>query len=332
MSSISEGRITRVNHTGLVMLGYASREMVGQPVWEFVVEQDVSRQAFYDKITGAVAPPPAFERTFRRKNGTVFPALVQNRLLRDAEDRITGIRSTILDVTERKQMVETLRESEKRLRLLSSQILTAQENERKRIARELHDGLGQILTAVKFKVEETCEKWETARATQISEHWRLSFRCSSRASRKPGESEWTCDLPSWMTWESWQPWDGFAGNFKRSIPGISLEKQVDIQENDVPDPLKTVIYRVLQEAMHNIAKHSNADFVSISLKQAGERIELLVRDNGRGFDLKEALSNESSRRGLGLSSMRERTELSSGHFTHRIHPGRGHHDPGFMAV
>ena len=78
--------------------------------------------------------------------------------MKDAEGRITGIRSTILDVTERKKMVETLRESEKRLHLLSSQILTAQENERKRIARELHDGLGQILTAVKFKVEETLRK------------------------------------------------------------------------------------------------------------------------------------------------------------------------------
>jgi len=58
---------------------------------------------------------------------------------------------------------------------------------------------------------------------------------------------------------------------------------VDIQEKDIPDPLKTVIYRVLQEAMHNIVKHSNADFVSISLKQTGDRIELLVRDNGRGL-------------------------------------------------
>jgi PAS domain S-box-containing protein len=318
-----EGRITRVNRTGLVMLGYAAQEMVGQPVWEFVVEQDVSRQAFHDKITGVLTPPPAFERTYRRKNGTIFPALVQNRLLMDAEDRITGIRSTILDVTERKQMVETLRESEKRLRLLSSQILTAQENERKRIARELHDGLGQILTAVKFKVEETLRKMGDSQGDadlRALESVLPMLQQGIEEARRIGmdlRPSILDDLGILATL-GW-----FCREFQKIYSNISLEKQVDIQENDVPDPLKTVIYRVLQEAMHNVAKHSNADFVSISLKRAGERIEFLVRDNGQGFDPKEALSNESSRRGLGLSSMRERTELSSGHLTIESTKGGG---------
>jgi len=319
----SEGRIMRVNRTGLVMLGYEPQEVVGRPVWEFVEEQEVSRQEFHGKITGALTPPPAFERTFRRKDGTVFPALVQNRLIRDAEGRITGIRSSILDVAERKQMVETLRESEKRLRFLSSQILSAQESERKRIARELHDGLGQILTAVKFKMEETLrnrggnpgeadlrslETLPPMLQQGIEEARRIGMDLRPSILDDLG-------ILATLGW--------FCREFQKIYSGLSLEKQVDIQEKDIPDPLKTVIYRVLQEAMHNIVKHSNADFVSISLKQTGDRIELLVRDNGRGFDLQEALSDENSRKGLGLSSMRERTELSSGHFTIESIKGRG---------
>jgi PAS domain S-box-containing protein len=311
----SEGQIMRVNHTGLVMLGYAPQEIIGQPIWEFVEEKDVSRQEFHDKITGVLTPPPAFERTFRRKNSTAFPALVQNRLIRDVGGRITGIRSTILDITERKQMVETLRESEKRLRFLSSQILSAQENERKRIARELHDGLGQILTAVKFKMEETLRN----RGGQPGEANLQSLETlipmlqeGIEEARRIGmdlRPSILDDLGILATL-GW-----FCREFQKIYSGISLEKQIDIQENDVPDPLKTTIYRILQEAMHNIAKHSNADLVSVSLKRSGERIELLVRDNGRGFNPEETLSNENSRKGLGLSSMRERTELSSGHFT-----------------
>ena len=311
----SEGRIMRVNHTGLIMLGYPPQEIVGQPVWEFVVEQDVSRQEFHDKITGVLTPPPVFERTFRRKNGTAFPALVQNRLIRDVEGRITGIRSTILDITERKQMVETLRESEKRLRFLSSQILSAQENERKRIARELHDGLGQILTAVKFKIEDTLRNREghpfeaDLRSLEplvpmlqegIEEARRIGMDLRPSILDDLG-------ILATLGW--------FCREFQKIYSGISLEKQIDIQETDVPDPLKTTIYRILQEAMHNIVKHSNADLVSIRLGRTGEGIELLVRDNGRGFNLEETLSSENSRKGLGLTSMRERTELSSGHFT-----------------
>jgi PAS domain S-box-containing protein len=319
----SEGQIMQVNRTGLVMLGYEPQEVVGQPVWEFVEEQEVSRQEFHDKISGVLTPPPAFERTFRRKNGTVFPALVQNRLIRDTEGHITGIRSTILDVTERKQMVETLRESEKRLRFLSSQILSAQENERKRIARELHDGLGQILTAVKFKMEETLRnrgghpgEADLRSLETLIPRLQEGIEEARRIGMDLRPS--ILDDLGILATLGW-----FCREFQKIYSGISLEKQIDIQEKDVPDPLKTVIYRVLQEAMHNIAKHSKADFVSISLKRTGERIELLVRDNGRGFNPQEALSDENPRKGLGLSSMRERTELSSGHFTIESVKGEG---------
>ncbi len=96
-----------------------------------------------------------------------------------------------------------------------------------------------------------------------------------------------------------------------------------VEENDVSPSLKTVIYRTLQEAVNNIAKHSKADLAHLSLRKTGGKVELLVQDNGRGFDLKEVVDSESSRQGFGLVSMRERTELSGGSFSIDSTEGEG---------
>jgi signal transduction histidine kinase len=106
----------------------------------------------------------------------------------------------------------------------------------------------------------------------------------------------------------------FCREFQAIYSGISIEKQINIEEDEVPDLLKTIIYRVLQEAMNNVTKHSNANLVRLSLRKTDGTIELVIEDNGLGFDLEDALSVDSDRRGLGLASMKERTELSGGSF------------------
>ena len=82
----------------------------------------------------------------------------------------------------------------------------------------------------------------------------------------------------------------------------------------MPDSLKTVIFRVLQEAMNNIAKHSEANQVLLALGKTDGAIQLVVRDNGCGFMVEDILSRKASSRGLGLDGMRERTELAGGSF------------------
>ena len=110
------GRITKVNRTELEMLGYTAEEMLGQPVWKFVVEKEQSQQSIMAKITGGAPPGRQFERTYRRKDGTTFPVLIEDRLLRDAEGRIIGIRSTIQDITDRKRTEEEVKTLEEQLR------------------------------------------------------------------------------------------------------------------------------------------------------------------------------------------------------------------------
>jgi len=98
----------------------------------------------------------------------------------------------------------------------------------------------------------------------------------------------------------------FCRQFGIAYSGIAIERQLDIKEHEIPTSLKVVIYRVLQESLNNVAKHSRADRVYISLWKQEGTIELTIEDNGIGFDL------ETSRKGLGLVSMKERVEFSGG--------------------
>ena len=112
----SEGRFTRVNRTESEMLGYTVEEMLGQPAWNFIVEEEESRKAVAAKLAGVVLPYKGLERTYRRKDGTTFPVIIEDLLLRDSEGRIIGIRSTIQDITERKRAEEEMAALQEQLR------------------------------------------------------------------------------------------------------------------------------------------------------------------------------------------------------------------------
>jgi PAS domain S-box-containing protein len=116
----AQGRITSINRTELEMLGYAFEEMIGQPVWKFIVEEEIARQQILAKLAGTMPSVRGLERTYRRKDGTTFPAIVEDRLILDSEGKIKGIRATIQDITERKKaeqemvvLQEQLRQSQK---------------------------------------------------------------------------------------------------------------------------------------------------------------------------------------------------------------------------
>jgi two-component system, cell cycle sensor histidine kinase and response regulator CckA len=111
-----EGRIVRVNRTELHMLGCSSKEMLGRPVWGFVVEEEMTRKITLAKLEGDRSFHETFERTYRRKDGETLQVLVKDQVIRDKKGRITGIRSMMEDITERRRTEEALRKSEEQLR------------------------------------------------------------------------------------------------------------------------------------------------------------------------------------------------------------------------
>jgi len=215
-----------------------------------------------------------------------------------------------------------LRKSETSLRHLSTELLSSQEKERKLVAGEIHDSIGSSLSAIKFKVENaltevTDKSPETTTVLQsvipiirgaIDEARRIQMNL------RPSILD---DLGILATT------DWFCREFEKIYSTIHIKKLIHIHENEVPAHLRTVIFRVMQEALNNIAKHSKADLVHLSLQKTNGKIELAIRDNGQGFNLMEVLSVESSKRGLGLTSMRERAELSGGSFVVESTSGKG---------
>jgi two-component system cell cycle sensor histidine kinase/response regulator CckA len=111
-----EGKILRVNHKELEMLGHTAEEMLGKPIWSFYAEEKITRHVTLSKIAGDVSFHDTFERTLLRKDGSTLPVLVVDRITRDQDGRITGIRSTVEDLTEQRRTEETLRRSEEQLR------------------------------------------------------------------------------------------------------------------------------------------------------------------------------------------------------------------------
>ena len=217
---------------------------------------------------------------------------------------------------------EELEKANKTLQELSSRLLSAQEDERKRIAGELHDTIGSCLSGVKYKIENVLQ--QIGKDSNVTEESLSSVipviqegieECRRmQQDLRPSILDDLGLLPT-LSW--------FCRRYQTIYTGIKVDLEQTLEERDIPNSLKIVIFRVTQEGMNNIAKHSKADLVHLSLRKMDGRIELVLEDNGQGFDLKKVLGSESTKRGLGLTSMRERTELSGGSFAIESAEGKG---------
>ncbi len=214
------------------------------------------------------------------------------------------------DISDRKRAEEALKESEKQLRHLSSQLLTAQETERKRISKELHDELGQALVVMKFRfnfveknllehqtgLKQECE-YGIQYIDQVVENVRrLSRDLSPSALEEFGLSE----ALRWLT-----------ENFGKSH---TMKVNLDMIDIDslIPKDSHVIVYRIIQEALTNVGKHSQAKSVSITINKQDSTLSLSVEDDGLGFDTTEVAAGGPAKRGLGLETMKGRARMLGG--------------------
>jgi signal transduction histidine kinase len=114
-----------------------------------------------------------------------------------------------------------------------------------------------------------------------------------------------------------------ARKFQEIYSNVIIKTDLGISEVDIPEPLKIVILRIVQEALNNIAKHSKADSIYVGLKRNGTGLELIVEDNGKGFHPEKIQSKSNPEGGMGLNGMRERAELYKGTFRIDSEKGKG---------
>lgn len=295
---------------------------------------EIVAQVLQASGTDGVSTPPAdFELKHQRL--LVDKLIWQMKTLHQSHDQLERVvrertadlaqrnEELTIEIAERLKMEQSLRESREQLRILAFQVLAAQENERKRIALEIHDVLGSSLSAIKYKAEEALQNLPKDRFPNISKPLEALIPIVQdtieevrriQADLRPPLLDDLGIAPT-LSW--------FCRRFETIYSGIRIEQAVSIREEEVPDYLKIAIYRIIQEAMNNIGKHAKADSVYLGLRKVGDAIELYVRDNGEGFDPDRLSSREISKKGLGLSSMKERVEFSGGSFFIESAKGKG---------
>jgi len=319
----TEGRVMYLNPAFSRVFGWTVEELLGKRTPYVPEEIRAETAVAIENVFKAPEGYHGFESRRLTKDGDVIDVMMSASAYRDEQGVPRGMIVNLRDITPRKRAEEALAKSENQLRQLSSQLLTAQETERKRVARELHDGIGQALTGIRFGL---------ANAIAVTDESGAMTRVEPLESLIPviqGAMEEvrriSMDLRPYIlddlgilatiTW--------CCRIFQGVHPSIRIEKEIRILEEEVPESLKVVIFRVLQEALNNVAKHSGADLVTVGLRAEEVGIRFAVKDNGVGFDLDHALAGETLRRGFGLAGMKERVQLSGGTLSISARPGAG---------
>jgi len=306
----STGHFTFFNPIAVKATKYSEQELTGKHFTK-LMRQDYRKKAerFYVLQIVKKIPSTYYEFPMITKDGEEV-WLGQHVQLIIESDQILGVHAIARDITGRKRAEKALRESRKKLRFLSSHLLTVQEKEQRRISLELHDDLGQTLAVLKLQLQSIHDKMRQNNGTikkdlaaslnavdQIIESVRRLSRDLS-----PSILE-DLGLSAAIRWLVREFKERFKINFTSSIPEI---------DNLFPREGQTLIYRIFQEAFTNIGKHAQANNVSVKINKGEKRVFFLVKDDGIGFDVEEQDALDHTEKGMGLSAMDERVRMLGG--------------------
>ncbi len=215
----------------------------------------------------------------------------------------------INDITERLRTQHALEFSQERLRALSRRLLEVQEQERRRLARDLHDDVGQALTALKIQLESRSRIEE---CVETVSHTLERVRQLSLSLRPPQLDDLGLGA-------------ALRSHLDRQAALASLAPHFEAPETprQIPAHVETAFFRIAQEAINNVVRHARARNLWLRLFASGARLELSVRDDGGGFDVAAARRRAAAGASLGLAGMEERVALAGGSFELRSAPGQG---------
>ena len=353
----SQGSLTFMNPAAEKLFGWTFGELRGRAMHDAVHYKHADGSPFpAEECAGLEVVRlgktlSAYEDVFIRKDGTFFDVVYSSSPLREGGN-VTGVVVVFRDVTAKKQAEEALREaheqladrakqlqslvelrtaklarSNERLRhemdereALRRKLLHAQEEERRRIARELHDQMGQNLTALNVGLKSLLDGQSRSglgsRVQQLQELATQTARDLHRVAveLRPAALD---DL-------------GLVKAIRALIETWSTRYRIDVdfeagqyKAAGVSSEIETILYRIIQEALNNVAKHSGAKRVALVLRRTEEQVQAIIEDDGRGFDTRVTSQSGNGSGRLGLLGIRERLGIVGGNFKIESAPNRG---------
>lgn len=301
-----QGKIESVNSQIKKMFGYEAKEVLGKHILDLVPERfrdsHIIHQTAFMKSPHLREMGGGLELYARRKDGTEFPADI---ILSPIEtENGTFVITVIRDITRRKRDENALREYADRQGELSRKLLNIQEAERRNIALELHDEIGQILTGLKLSLELTAKSYndETIQNAQnLVNDLMLKVRKLSLDLRPA-----TLDHLGLLS--------SFLWLFRNYSTQTSIEIDFNhqgINSRRFAPEIETSAYRVVQEALTNVARHSKVKTAKVRVWADEKNLSVSIEDDGQGFDIEEVTETTNS---TGVAGMRERVQLLGGHF------------------
>lgn len=315
-----DGTISLVNTEYERLSGYSKAQIEGKTKWtEFIVEEDLERMQTYHRLRriDPDAAPRNYECRVKNKKGQVRNMFVTVAMMPGTGKSV----ASFLDVSKLKRVEQNLRASESRLRYLSSCLLAAQENERQRIAMEIHDELGQNLAVLKLQLNSLAKRLRKDQGPLKADYKKvLGFidyiieemrRISRDLSPSIVQDLKLCRSLKWMLHDF-----NKHNGIRISHEMIDIDTLFDAKE-------QVIIYRIFQEALNNIRKHAHAQHLKVAIYEEKNHVHIAIEDDGRGFDLDELKQRHPAERGLGIASLEERARMLGGSFSLTTEKGKG---------
>jgi PAS domain S-box-containing protein len=300
-------RITFVNRRFASMIRDPSDRLIGRAVTELLSDDDAIGAT---DIPHAMALARVSERRIRRADRTHFWASVSFTTMRNSMSDLAGFLLMFTDVSERREL-ETMREQ------LVLRLVNAQEEERRRVARELHDQLGQHLTGLDLGLSRLRSlSVDNPDATELIRKLREIASEMSRDAHHLALELRPAALDDLGLAEAVS---NYADDIARRA-ALDVDVHCDLKARLDP-AIETTIYRVIQEALNNVVKHARAKRVSVILARQDGALQAIIEDDGIGFKAEKVLSDANGR--LGVVGMRERITLVGGELKIESRPGRG---------
>lgn len=317
--NIENEKFTYVSPSIETIFGYTPEELLSLKPKDVLTSKSYRKQikAMQKEISTGGKSSGTLQLDAVHKDGHIFPIEIHATFIPNKKGEPVEILGVARDITERKKTEMKLKNSYKQLRNLSRHLQSVREDERIRLAREIHDELGQVLTSIKIDVRllnDALPIEEKKTGLQLKSINRLLDRAIDSGKKICGELRPTIldDLGLLAAIE----WEG--KEFEKRT-GIKCNVIFQPEEITVDKEISLNVFRILQETLTNIVQHAHATKIEIEMKRKGLLLILTIKDNGRGITKKQI----SKQRSFGLMGIRERTEFLGGKVTIRGIPKKG---------